>query len=212
MRLPLALLVLSACSSTAPSRYEQGAPVRPPPAPAARPGVGAPVMGQPGAFSAPLPRSPNSRPLPPSSEPGLWSADTPKASAADDGRPILYGIEMPTPAAADPAARFHAAMCARSLEQATQEAGKASLVEGLSRQQKACLALQLQDVCLLMVRGVLPRAQRAGLDAIVAMTRGAMERECIGVAYGKGAMKKAFDDIGTHWFVAVNSQPWWRIQ
>jgi hypothetical protein len=103
-------------------------------------------------------------------------------------------------------------MCARSLEDATQKAGKTRLVEGLSRQQKACLALQLQDACLLTVRGALPQTQRAGLDTLVELIRGALERECLGVAYGKGAMKKAFDGTVERWFEAVNSQPWWRLQ
>lgn len=138
------------------------------------PGVGAPVMGQPGSYREPLPRSLNSRVLPPTKEPGLWSADRPRASAPAAEAPVLYGMEMPVPDEVGAAARFHAAMCARSLEDATRTARKARLVEGLSRQQKACLALQLQGLCLLTVRGALPQAQRAGLDALVELTRAAV--------------------------------------
>jgi len=205
----LPLLLLMACAG--PAEYHRGTMPAPPPAPL-RPGVGAPVMGQPGSYREPLPRSPNSRVLPPSNEPGLWSADSPRASNSETAAPILYGIELPVPEEAGPEARFHAEMCARSIDDATRASGKARLVEGLSRQQKACLALQLQDVCLLTVRGALPQAQRARLDALLAMSRAAVDRECLGVAYGKGAMKKAFDEISERWIDAVDSRPWWRLQ
>jgi hypothetical protein len=207
----LPLLLLMACSG--PAEYRRGTMPAPPPAPL-RPGVGAPTMGQPGSLTQPPPRSPNKRVLPPSNEPGLYSADRPRASnsAETEAAPILYGIELPVPEKAGAVARFHAAMCARSLEDATRAAGKARLVEGLSRQQKACLALQLQDLCLLTVRGLLPQAQRSGLDALVDMTHAAVERECVGVAYGKGVMQKAFGDIGARVVREIDSRPWWRLQ
>ena len=109
-------------------------------------------------------------------------------------------------------ARFHAAMCARSLEGATQEAGKASLVAGLSRQQKACLALQLQVLCLVTVRSQLPPAQREALNAIVDVTGRVETEACMGVAYGKGAMNKAFNAIAPHWSFSPSTQRWWRGQ
>jgi hypothetical protein len=62
------------------------------------------------------------------------------------------------------------------------------------------------------VRGALPQTQRAGLDTLVELTRSALERECLGVAYGNGTMKKAFDGTVERWFEAVTSQPWWRLQ
>lgn len=207
------LLLVAGCANSPAATYERGTPTRPPPPPT-RPGAGAPVVGQPGSFTPPPPRSPNNRVLPPSNEPGLWSADRPRASSSGEkaAAPILYGIELPVPEETGPVARFHAAMCARSLEDATREAGKVRLIEGLSLQQKTCLALQLQDACLLTVRGALPQAQRAGLDALLAMSRTTVDRECLGVAYGKGPMKKAFDSTVARWFEAVHSQPWWRLQ
>ncbi|MDY7225713.1 hypothetical protein [Hyalangium rubrum] len=125
---------------------------------------------------------------------------------------MLYGIEMPAPDEMDAAARFHAAMCARSLEDATQQAGKVSLVAGLSRQQKTCLALQLQVLCLVTVRSELPRAQREALNGLVDATSRAETEACMGVAYGKGALKKAFDGIAPQWSFAPNTQRWWRSQ
>jgi hypothetical protein len=206
------LALLAACASS-PTTYERGTVTRPPPPPT-RPGVGAPVVGQPGSFTQPPPRSPNTRVLPPSNEPGLWSADRPRASSADEtaAAPILYGIGLPVPEEAGPAARFHAAMCARSLADATQGAGKARLVEGLSRQQKACLALQLQVLCLVTVRSELPTAQREALNVLVDATSRAETEACMGVAYGKGAMKKAFEGIGPEWAFGPDTQRWWRSQ
>lgn len=185
---------------------------RPPPAPPARPGVGAPIVGQPGSATAPPPRSPNRRVLPPSTEPGLWSADTPRASGDTGEAPVLYGIEMPAPVEVGEVARFHAAMCARTLADATQAAGQANLVAGLSRQQKACLALQLQVLCLVSVRGQLPRAKREALNALVDVTGRAEIEACTGVAYGKGAMKKVFEVTGERWMDAIDSRNWWRLQ
>jgi hypothetical protein len=125
---------------------------------------------------------------------------------------VLYGIELPVPAEMDATTRFHAAMCARSLEDAAREARKTRIIEGLSRQQRACLALRMQDLCLLTIRELVPKAQRSGLGTLSDMTHAASLRECVGVAYGKGVMGKAFDDTGALWFEALHSRPWWRLQ
>lgn len=81
--LPLYLLLSCATSPEGPATYERGTFVRPPPAPA-RAGVGAPMVGQPGAQSREYPRSPYTRVLPQTPEtrkgPGLWSAESPRAS------------------------------------------------------------------------------------------------------------------------------------
>jgi hypothetical protein len=89
MRLLYGLLALLAACASSPTTYERGTLTRPPPPPT-RPGVGAPVVGQPGLVTQPPPRSPNTRVLPPSNEPGLWSADTPKAALtpAPEGSPV----------------------------------------------------------------------------------------------------------------------------
>lgn len=83
---------------------------------------------------------------------------------------------------------------------------------GLSRQQKACLALQLQVLCLVTVRSELPRAQREALNGLVDVTSRAETEACMGVAYGKGAMKKAFEDIGEKWAFGPDTQRWWKPQ
>lgn len=88
----ISVALLLSCSTSAPTEYRQ-APyvppaVRPPPS-----GAGAPVLGQPGSFGGDhvvLPRSPNRRPLPPSSEPGLWASD-----GSSDTKIILGNIEIP---------------------------------------------------------------------------------------------------------------------
>ncbi len=70
------VVVGCATSQEAPETYAW-APVRPP----AVPGTGLPTHGQPGQVRPqPLPRSPHTRVLPPTPEPGLWAGDTPRAS------------------------------------------------------------------------------------------------------------------------------------
>lgn len=90
------LLLLASCTS-GPSEFHRGTMVAPPPAPA-RPGVGAPIRGQPGEPHA-YPRSPYTRVLPetPDSlrEDGLWSGGGPVASTSPLA-PVL-GVIVPTP-------------------------------------------------------------------------------------------------------------------
>ena len=104
MRLLYGLLALLAACASSPTPYERGTLTRPPPPPT-RPGVGAPIVGQPGSFTQPPPRSPNTRVLPPSNEPGLWSADTPKAALtpAPVGSPL--GRDSLPPISSDPSER-----------------------------------------------------------------------------------------------------------
>lgn len=104
MRLLYGLVALLAACASSPTTYERGTLTSPPPPPT-RPGVGAPVVGQPGSFTQPPPRSPNTRVLPPSNEPGLWSADTPQAesTSAPEGPP-LSGDRLP-PTSSDPSER-----------------------------------------------------------------------------------------------------------
>jgi len=85
-------------------------------------------------------------------------------------------------------------------------------VAGLPRQQKTCLAMQLQLLCLVTVRSELPKAQREALNALVDATSRAEIEACMGVAYGKGAMKKAFEDIAPRWTFEPGRQRWWRPQ
>lgn len=98
----IAMGLLLGCAGGEPSRREfrDGAPMRAPPFEPRTTftpnGAGLPeYWGQPQA--EPLPRSPYSRVLPPSREPGLWAADRPKASAMndDDERRQILGVALP---------------------------------------------------------------------------------------------------------------------
>lgn len=89
----LILLFLTACATSAPSRYEQGA-FRPAP-PVFVPSQDAPhTVGQPGYVTPPASqpeRSPHTRVLPETPEtrrePGLWAGDEPKATVDDEDGP-----------------------------------------------------------------------------------------------------------------------------
>ena len=77
-----------ATSQEAPETYAW-APVRPP----AVPGTGLPTHGQPGQVRPqPLPRSPHTRVLPPTREPGLWAGDAPRASQEPEANPTPEGL------------------------------------------------------------------------------------------------------------------------
>ncbi len=67
-------------------------------------------------------------------------------------------------------------------------------------------------LCLLTVRSELPRAQREALNVLVDATARAETDACMGVAYGKGAMKKAFESIGEKWVFGPRTQRWWKPQ
>ncbi|NOK05791.1 MULTISPECIES: hypothetical protein [Myxococcus] len=73
--MPALALSLLVCACAASTEYERGVLTRPPP-PAARPGVGAPELGQPADVYHPnVPRGRNRRVLPPSARPGIWASD-----------------------------------------------------------------------------------------------------------------------------------------
>lgn len=95
----LVLVALAGCASGPPTTYARGAPG--PTAPTFRPSQDAPhTVGQPGHLRpAQLPRSPHKRVLPPSTEPGIYAGDQPRAAKREsaDARPMLLGgFEMPS--------------------------------------------------------------------------------------------------------------------
>ncbi len=78
-------VVVAGCATSqeAPETYAW-APVHSP----AVPGTGLPTRGQPGQVRPqPLPRSPHTRELPPTREPGLWAGDAPRASQEPEANP-----------------------------------------------------------------------------------------------------------------------------
>lgn len=111
MRFLFLLFILAGCSTSTHSSYQQTARpavYRPPPVntPGYYPGTpaepvytpnGAGLPGErvPGTTQSPVQRSPNKRILPPTKEPGLWAADTVKASFEPihiDVGPLTYII------------------------------------------------------------------------------------------------------------------------
>jgi hypothetical protein len=145
--LAVALSLLTGCASAPPSTLQRGALTAPPPAPL-RPGVGAPVVGQPGAQRAPLPRSPNTRQLPPSTEPGLWAADSPRAAGQFGFAPVrLLGVDLPTPLFV-PEEQLAVTVCAGTVELWLQHAKLKAAAEKLSRPERECAAHALLVLCL----------------------------------------------------------------
>jgi hypothetical protein len=147
MRYLLLLLFLTGCASSAPGTFKRGAYVSPPPAPAARPGVGAPSVGQPGRPHA-LPRSPHVRVLPETPEtmrePGLWAGDEPKAIAGPKVAILLnLVIELPKKADEAKAIKQCVALMARSL----YWSGQYSYVNALEEKKQQCVAAMFMATC-----------------------------------------------------------------
>lgn len=97
--------------STVQAQAVAPAPAPPPappvtfPAPRYTPaGVGAPALGQPGQQVAPTARSPNTRVLPPTDEPGVWAADEPSAvrKAPAMPQPDTDELLLPRPSPGSP--------------------------------------------------------------------------------------------------------------
>ena len=142
----LALLLLAACSG--PSEYHQGAPVARPPAPPLRPGLGAPVVGQPGAAARPLPRSPNTRLLPPSSEPGLWSADRPKEVAGPYTIPSVLGFTPPAVEKEEALVAMYAGSCAQLVNDTTRFPSVSRALVRASEREVMCIGARAYFGCL----------------------------------------------------------------
>lgn len=176
------LLLLSACSTT-PRAYKQA--VRPAPAPVARPPIYTPgyspgpvdpahapagagashgSLPMPGAG---VPRSPNKRVLPPTSEPGVWAADgAPKASAP----PRIFGVEIPFMVDAHGnTLPGDTAWCAKTVTEAADAAKLRDRVEGYPPDARACMAALAYLHCathsFLWLSEPLTPGQRAGSPA-----------------------------------------------
>jgi hypothetical protein len=124
-----AVVAITACTSPESSEFHKGTLTRPPPAPAARPGVGAPMYGQPGPQMHP--RSPHGRVLPETPEtrkgPGIWAAHPP-----DDAPTITFNWDVPVPEDDDEAAE-QLRKCAKTMEGASARTLQKHDVERLDR-------------------------------------------------------------------------------
>lgn len=160
-------LLLAACAG--PSEYHRGAPAPLPPAPP-MPGVGAPVMGQPGSFSEPLPRSPNSRVLPPSTEPGLWSSDRPRATRQEYVLPPVFGFTPPAVEPEEALVALYANGCASMVGRTARFPSVAKALAQGSAGDVACVGARTYFGCLvslwLEVQAKQDRASKVLADAL----------------------------------------------
>lgn len=159
--LPL-VLVLSACatSPSAPSELQRGTYVSPAPPP--RPGVGAPVVGQPEPFEPRnYPKSPYTRVLPQDENtrrgPGLWSVEAPQASSSrdeDQNNPITWrGYFFPQDL--DMRETIEGQKCYREIFQTAQAAVDAvnnnslsSLLRTLPEDERMCFVVKAYRHCV----------------------------------------------------------------
>lgn len=124
-------------------------------------GAGLPTPGQPGSGAATLPRSPNKRVLPASAEPGLWAADTVKASAVQP--PDVFGVDIPFPSAATTdAERKWSIACGASMNEAAAKAGQRAVIDGMSLDDRKCLAARAYEFCASSLWARFEMARQAG--------------------------------------------------
>jgi hypothetical protein len=105
-------------------------------------------MGQPGSFSEPLPRSPNSRVLPPSAEPGLWSADRPRAARQEYLLPPVLGFTPPAVMEEEAEAAVYADNCSRLVDDTRRLPSVAKALGRVSGREAACTGAQAYFFCL----------------------------------------------------------------
>lgn len=135
------LLALAMASCAPPQQFERGTYV---PAPTARPGVGAPVVGQPRARVEP-PRSPHKRVLPPERGPGIWAGDD-----SVPGHPVIDVFDVIVPAPEPSAhARDVVTTCAGKVRDGMiAGVGLERAIMALTLQRRACVVLTVMVDCL----------------------------------------------------------------
>lgn len=142
------LLLLTACASQAPSTLQRGTFIPPPPAPV-RPGVGAPVVGQPGQVNPQeVPRSPHKRVLPPTREPGLWAGDSaPRTSSGPQREAYILEVPLPEPKEApEGGSTSLAGKCAGEMNAAISPENMRKIWR-LSLKERRCLVAHLYYYC-----------------------------------------------------------------
>lgn len=182
-RIVLVALVLSACSSTAPTTYRQAAGPMAPPFSAME---SAPhTLGQPGYLSPEqdVPRSPHTRYLPPTKEPGLWAGDGPKAVHEPASVEVL-GITIPLPSFdEDPSLNYLSAIeCTDRLETAVMDTKSLDvLARKLIPRERYCASALAFSRCMADLRATLPdEAGRRGADAAIKDVLKFIEQVCPG--------------------------------
>lgn len=146
-------LLFLACASTSPTEYERGT-YRPAP-PAFNPTQDAPhTTGQPGHLRTPqeYPRSPHTRVLPPSREPGLWAGDSPRASNDVAVKPSLLGVTLPgIPLSRTQVDNGPALVCAQTWGLAIPRSGLSDKVNALDAPTRQCMVAQMLQFCARVV-------------------------------------------------------------
>lgn len=190
MRLILAVLLLAACSGSAPTTYQRGTPTI---APVFVPSQDAPHRtGQPGHVRPPhgYPRSPNRRVLPPERGPGLWSADRPRAARPTTHTTTerLAGLLMPIPDApedVEPDLHYWADKCAE-VGSLFLTGERADVVEALTPVDKACLASTLYASCASSLLEITDKGhgrqvganERAAIETLRLFAMGIQKKTC----------------------------------
>ena len=126
------------------------APSLPVPMPRYTPaGTGAPVVGQPGEQVAPVARSPNTRVLPPTGEPGLWAADEPRAAKRPGlAPPDVDELLRPQPSPGTP----ELTSCRGRVRRASRDSGLEEVRRSLPGVTRECLTARLLLECFFRER------------------------------------------------------------
>lgn len=142
----LAMLCLMGCATSEErGTLARGTMTSPPPA-AARPGVGAPVVGQPAPHADAVPRSPHARVLPETPEtrrhPGIWATTVPL-----DG-PVVQRVRLPYPPnATSDLEREATDKCATGLNDTIRKFALEPEYAKLTTEEKDCVVAQLYYLC-----------------------------------------------------------------
>lgn len=160
MRFLPVLVLLTACSSGAPTVYGQMAPGSPPPIRTLNPAWDAPVTrdaphatGMPGYIGPPqnIPRGESTRVLPPKREKGFWASRSPHATASVLPEIKLFKILMPIPEDIVESSDLAAMRGCKQLIEgfaATDERRPMARINKLEPNEKTCLSLSLMAKCL----------------------------------------------------------------
>lgn len=160
----LTLMLLASCSS-GPVEFRRGSPVAPAPA-NVRPGVGAPVLGQPSQPHG-LPRSPYGRVLPQTpetrKEPGIWAGDDPRRAP----HPPAFVDDVQLPNLEPATSKDETVMaygCANMMPHTMRRLGVYPM-QGLTYEQRRCVVAEYFDDCVKSVFKQVPYLFRhEGLD------------------------------------------------
>jgi hypothetical protein len=129
------------------AEYRQAAYTPPPPAPL-RPGVGAPVVGQPGHVREDVPRSPHKRVLPPTREPGVWAGDQSPRPVAGEPWQMVLDIELPLPTVFEtPEDLMPVSICRTDILKRLDALALMDAAKALGYPERRCLVARLYSFC-----------------------------------------------------------------